>query len=82
MRKLLFVFLLVLPLSIGNVNNGQSNPLAQWSGSIHATAGNAIANAPMLGSYSTVAQNACLSCHMPHNSAAGPRFWLTKLFSR
>jgi len=53
--------------------NGQSNPLAQWSGSIHATSGNAIANAPLMGSYSTVAQNACISCHMPHNSAAGPR---------
>jgi len=66
-----------LCLSCHEVNprtvNGQSNPLAQWSGSIHATAGNAIANAPMLGSYSTVGQNACLSCHMPHNSAAGPR---------
>ena len=66
-----------LCLSCHEVNprtvNGQSNPLAQWSGSIHAIAGNAIANAPMLGSYSTVAQNACLSCHMPHNSAAGPR---------
>lgn len=53
--------------------NGQSNPLAQWPGSIHATSGEAIANGPMLGSYSTVAQNACLSCHMPHNSAAGAR---------
>jgi len=53
--------------------NSQSNPLAQWSGSIHATSGVAIANAPVLGSYSTVAQNACLSCHMPHNSAAGAR---------
>ena len=66
-----------LCLSCHEVNprtvNGQSNPLAQWTGSIHATAGNAIANAPMLGSYATVAQNACLSCHMPHNSAAGPR---------
>ena len=29
--------------------NGQSNPLAQWPGSIHATAGNAIANGPMSG---------------------------------
>ena len=53
--------------------NGQSNPLEQWPGSIHATSGEAIANGPMLGSYSTVAQNACLSCHMPHNSAAGAR---------
>lgn len=53
--------------------NGQSNPLAQWTTGIHATAGNAIANAPLLGSYTNVAQNACLSCHMPHNSLAGPR---------
>jgi predicted CXXCH cytochrome family protein len=51
--------------------NTQSNPLAQWSAGIHATAGNAIANGPMLGAYSTVAQNACVSCHTEHNSAAG-----------
>src|SRR5579859_5051621 len=53
--------------------NGQSNPLWQWPNSIHATTGNAIANGPVLGSYHTVAQNACISCHMPHNSAAGAR---------
>ncbi len=53
--------------------NTQSNPLAGWSSSVHATAGNAIANGPVLGSYSTVAQNACLSCHLPHNSVAGAR---------
>lgn len=53
--------------------NAQANPLAQWATSIHATAGNAISNGPVLGSYSTVAQNACLSCHMPHNSLAGAR---------
>ncbi len=53
--------------------NGQSNELAQWSGGIHATSGEAIANGPVLGSYSTVAQNACLSCHLPHNSTAGAR---------
>ena len=66
-----------LCLSCHEVNprivNGQSNPLVQWTGSIHATSGVAIANAPQVGSYSTVAQNACLSCHMPHNSLAGPR---------
>ena len=66
-----------LCLSCHEVNprtvNGQSNPLSQWSGSIHATSGVAIANGPALGSYSTVGQNACLSCHMPHNSLAGPR---------
>lgn len=53
--------------------NGQSNPLSQWAISIHATTGNAIANGPILGSYATVGQNACLNCHMPHNSAAGMR---------
>lgn len=66
-----------LCLSCHEVNprtvSGQTNPLAQWSAGIHATAGNAIANAPLLGSYATVGQNACLSCHMPHNSLAGPR---------
>ncbi|MFL6304511.1 MAG: cytochrome c3 family protein [Candidatus Sulfotelmatobacter sp.] len=53
--------------------NGQNNPLSQWTGSIHAQAANKIANAPVLGSYPNVAQNACISCHMPHNSLAGPR---------
>lgn len=53
--------------------NGQNNPLSQWAVSIHATASNKIANAPVLGSYPNVAQNACISCHMPHNSLAGPR---------
>jgi predicted CXXCH cytochrome family protein len=53
--------------------NNQTNPLAPWPTSIHATAGNVITNGPVLGSYATVAQNACLSCHMPHNSVAGAR---------
>jgi len=52
---------------------GQSNPLAGWSASIHATAGNVIANPPLLGSYPSVARNACLSCHMPHNAMVGAR---------
>lgn len=52
---------------------GQSNPLAPWTVSIHAQAGNRIANGPLLGSYLTVAQDACLSCHMPHDSVAGAR---------
>ena len=53
--------------------NGQNNPLSQWTGNIHATAANKIANGPVLGSYANVGQNACISCHMPHNSLAGPR---------
>ncbi len=53
--------------------SGNNNPLAQWQGSIHAQAANKIANGPVLGSYANVAQNACISCHMPHNSLVGPR---------
>jgi predicted CXXCH cytochrome family protein len=53
--------------------NGQNNPLTQWQTSIHAQAVNKISNGPVLGSYANVAQNACISCHMPHNSLAGPR---------
>jgi predicted CXXCH cytochrome family protein len=53
--------------------SGQVNPLAQWTGNIHATAGNRIANGPILGNYATVAQNACISCHLPHNAIAGAR---------
>jgi len=52
---------------------GQNNPLQQWTTSIHAQAGNKIANGPVLGSYASVGQNACISCHMPHNSLAGGR---------
>jgi predicted CXXCH cytochrome family protein len=53
------------------VMTGQTNRLAQWPTSIHATAPNTVSNQPLVGSYRTVAQNACISCHMPHN-AAGP----------
>jgi predicted CXXCH cytochrome family protein len=51
-------------------SSNQTNPLAQWTASIHATAPNAVtgqANA----AYNTVAQSACTSCHAQHN-AAGP----------
>jgi hypothetical protein len=48
--------------------NGKSNPLAPWTNSAHATAGNIVAPQAGIGSYSTVAQYACLSCHMPHNA--------------
>ena len=53
--------------------NGKSNPLAQWSSSIHAVSANVVNPAAQLGSYSTVAQYACLSCHKSHNAngAAG-----------
>ena len=60
------------------------NPLAQWTGSIHATAANriaghvpgggnsavakAIAKQASLGGYETVRKNGCLSCHTNHNA--------------
>ena len=51
--------------------NGQGNYLAGWSTSVHATATNGIQSTPYVGGYPTVSQNACNSCHMPHN-ASGP----------
>lgn len=54
---------------IRTVNN-QSNYLAGWNNSIHATAGNQTANQPgvSVGGYPTVAQNACSACHATHNA--------------
>jgi predicted CXXCH cytochrome family protein len=49
--------------------NGKANPLAGWNASVHANASNKVAAAANLGSYSMVAQFACLSCHMPHNAS-------------
>jgi hypothetical protein len=53
--------------------NGKSNPLAQWSSSIHAVSANVVNPVAKLGAYNTVTQFACLSCHRPHNAngAAG-----------
>ncbi len=49
----------------------QVNPLAGWGGSAHAMATNKVQPLSNLGSYGTVAANACTSCHIPHN-AQGP----------
>ena len=49
----------------------QVNPLAGWDTSAHVLATNKVALAANLGSYGTVAGNACISCHTPHN-ALGP----------
>lgn len=51
--------------------NGQTNFLAGWGSGIHAFAANTTSNAPYVGGYSSVAQNGCNACHMPHN-ASGP----------
>jgi hypothetical protein len=53
------------------VVTGQVNMLTGWTGSIHATAANQPAANANVGVYSTVAQNACTSCHTEHNSG-GP----------
>lgn len=53
------------------VVTGQTNPLAGWTGSIHAVATNQVANTANVGLYPTVAVNSCTSCHMEHN-AGGP----------
>jgi predicted CXXCH cytochrome family protein len=53
------------------VVGGQTNRLAGWGTSIHATSPSATSNNPYVGGYGTVAMNSCNSCHMPHN-AFGP----------
>jgi len=53
--------------------SGQVNHLAGWSTSIHATATNKTIVQANVGSYPTVAQNACISCHVPHNAAGAAR---------
>ena len=50
---------------------GQTNLLSGWSSSIHAVATNQVAISAHVGSYPTVAVNACTSCHTEHN-AGGP----------
>ena len=53
--------------------NTHPNPLATWTTSIHANAGNLVNPNAGLGGYNTVAEFACLSCHMPHNGAGTSR---------
>jgi predicted CXXCH cytochrome family protein len=50
---------------------GNANYLGGWAASAHATSAVTVSNNPYVGGYETVAQNACQSCHMPHN-ASGP----------
>ncbi|HUC54612.1 MAG TPA: cytochrome c3 family protein [Candidatus Cybelea sp.] len=51
----------------------QVNPLAGWSTSIHATSSSRTAVTANIGSYSTVALNACTSCHVSHNARGTAR---------
>jgi len=51
---------------------GQTNPLAGWHQSVHATSATRVQN--LL--YSTVALNACFSCHTDHNAPGAE--WLLR----
>jgi predicted CXXCH cytochrome family protein len=69
----------------GGLSSKKPNPLRYWSTSVHATANNRVAGqissasvpmlssrlpkAGVLGPYTTVRMNGCLSCHTTHNSA-------------
>ena len=52
---------------------GHVNPLADWSTSAHALSTAKIASQAQLGSYTTVAADACIACHSPHNASGGSR---------
>jgi predicted CXXCH cytochrome family protein len=54
-------------------NTTVANPMAGWQVGIHATAGNSVAGQVGLGNYGTIAGNACLSCHAPHNAPGAAR---------
>ncbi len=50
--------------------DGRDNALVQWTTSVHATSGAQVSSSAGLGGYNTVAEFACLSCHVSHNAAA------------
>jgi len=52
---------------------GQTNPIADWTTSAHAVSTGNIAPQATLGSYTTVATAACISCHTPHNASGAAR---------
>lgn len=51
--------------------SGKVNPLLGWATSAHAVSTDKIAPQAGVGSYATVAADACIACHAPHN-ASGP----------
>jgi predicted CXXCH cytochrome family protein len=55
------------------VVQGQVNPLAGFTNSIHQTATNQVSPDAHAGAYATVGVNACTSCHMSHDSVAPAR---------
>lgn len=50
---------------------GQYNAFTGWRQSIHATSANRLTKSSKLGTYSTVSQNGCESCHTSHNAPGG-----------
>ena len=52
---------------------GKVNPIADWATSAHAVSAAKISPQAQLGSYTTVAADACISCHAPHNATGGTR---------
>ncbi len=54
------------------VVQSQTNPLAGWPTSIHATSNASVQNLP----YPTLSVNACFSCHTDHNAAGAS--WLLR----
>jgi predicted CXXCH cytochrome family protein len=53
--------------------SGHVNPIADWATSAHALSGDVISPTAGLGSYTTVAKDACITCHAPHNAGASAR---------
>ena len=53
--------------------SGQVNPLINWSTGAHALSTDKISSQALLGSYTTVAAAACISCHAPHNASGVSR---------
>jgi predicted CXXCH cytochrome family protein len=52
---------------------GHVNPLAGWATSAHALSTGKIAAEALVGSYATVAADACIACHTPHNASGVSR---------
>jgi hypothetical protein len=54
-------------------NASQYNPFTSWRESVHALAAHKLSKGTKVGGpYSTVSENACMSCHTSHNAPGGP----------
>lgn len=49
--------------------NSRENVLAHWTTGVHSNSSAQVSPSSGLGGYSSVAEFACLSCHVPHNAA-------------